>query len=51
MNALSKAPALHKPLTMKISYEQFVALEEDELAQVEEIFKHFDFGNNGRVKT
>ena len=28
-----------------------MALEEDELAQVEEIFKHFDFGNNGRVKT
>ena len=39
------------PTNFKINYEKFMALEEDELAQVEEIFKHFDFGNNGRVKT
>ena len=40
-----------KPNTMKISFPQFLALEEDEIAQAEEIFRHFDFGNNGRVKT
>ena len=39
------------PTNFKINYEKFTALEEDDLAQVEEIFKHFDFGNNGRVKT
>ena len=26
-------------------------MEEDSVAQVEEIFKHFDFGNRGRVAT
>ena len=26
-------------------------MEEDEVVQVEEIFKHFDFGNNGKAKT
>ena len=36
---------------MKISFPQFLTLEEDEIAQAEEIFRHFDFGNNGRVKT
>ena len=40
-----------KPNTMKISFPQFLTLEEDEIAQAEEIFRHFDFGNNGRVKT
>ena len=39
------------PTNFKINYNQFHVLEEDEVAQVEEIFKHFDFGNNGRVKT
>ena len=41
-----------KPDTMKFHYkEYFSALEEDDMAQVKEIFDHFDFGNNGRVKT
>ena len=39
------------PTNFKINYPRFHVLEEDEVAQVEEIFKHFDFGNNGRVKT
>ena len=39
------------PTNFKINYPRFNVLEEDEVAQVEEIFKHFDFGNNGRVKT
>ena len=36
---------------MKIHYSHFEIHEEDDLAQVQEIFNHFDFGHNGRVKT
>ena len=39
------------PTNFKITKAAFRILEEDEIAQVEEIFKHFDFGNNGRCKT
>ena len=39
------------PTNFKINSPAFNVIEEDEIAQVEEIFKHFDFGNNGRVKT
>ena len=36
---------------LKINYKRFQILEEDDIAQVEEIFKHFDFSNRGRVAT
>ena len=35
----------------KIHFSQFKVVEEDEVAQIAEIFKHFDFGNRGRVAT
>jgi len=35
----------------KIHHKEYRAIEEDEKAQIEEIFKHFDFGNRGRVAT
>jgi len=39
------------PTNFKISCPRLHVLEEDEVARVEEIFEHFDFSNNGRVKT
>jgi Ca2+-binding EF-hand superfamily protein len=30
---------------------EFRSVEEDETAQIQEIFKHFDHGNRGRVAT
>ena len=35
----------------KIHYQQFKGVEQDEVAQIQEIFRHFDFGNRGRVAT
>jgi Ca2+-binding EF-hand superfamily protein len=35
----------------KIHYREYRTVEEDEIAQIAEIFKHFDFGNRGRVAT
>ena len=41
-----------KPDVLKVHHKDyFNVLEEDDIAQVKEIFDHFDFGNNGRVKT
>ena len=39
------------PGHLKINYKRFQILEEDDIAQVETIFKHFDFSNRGRVAT
>ena len=35
----------------KISYKNHRVIEEDEVAQIQEIFNHFDFGHRGRVAT
>lgn len=35
----------------KISYPKDRVVEEDEIAEISEIFNHFDFGNRGRVAT
>jgi Ca2+-binding EF-hand superfamily protein len=40
-----------KATIFKIHYKEYKAIEEDEIAQITEIFKHFDFGNRGRVAT
>ena len=40
-----------KATIFKIHYKEYKANEEDEIAQITEIFKHFDFGNRGRVAT
>ena len=38
--------------TLKTNFKKkFDILEEDGIAHIEEIFKHFDFGNRGRVAT
>ena len=50
----SAAVAAHKHQAANqrmIHFTQFKVVEEDEVAQIQEIFKHFDFGNRGRVAT
>ena len=37
--------------TFRISYKNHRVVEEDEIAQIAEIFEHFDFGHRGRVAT
>ena len=51
LNVTRFSAGARKQDTLKIHYSQFDMLEEDDLAQVQEIFNHFDFGHNGRVKT
>ena len=47
MEAVKKKPNDN----FKISYKNHRAIEEDEVAQIQEIFNHFDFGHRGRVAT
>ena len=37
--------------TFRISFKNHRVVEEDEVAQIAEIFEHFDFGHRGRVAT
>jgi len=51
MQSLGSSAEPSKDKGFTIHYEHFKALEEDEIAQVEGIFKHFDYSKKQRVAT
>ena len=47
----NKGDAPENAKNFRISYKSERVVEEDEIAQISEIFNHFDFGKRGRVDT